>query len=123
MIAKLNAGEVECVAGMDEDYDYAAYQKDGITAETFEAGDVVQVRISGTEGGTPELSFTSSVASSNGSTASKTLSPAGGVVCINRLDSATWSGTKFLEMNLVDSGYANRVMQFLRCKLRVLQSQ
>lgn len=121
--ARLNAGEVECVAGRDEDYDWAAYQKDGITAETFESGDVVRVRIADAEGGTATLEFTSTTPSAGGSTVSKTLSPASGVVRLHRDDTDAWSGIKWLEMDLIDSGDSNREKQFLRCKLRVLGSQ
>jgi hypothetical protein len=122
-MAKLNCGEVECVAGKDEDYDYAAYQKDGRTAETFESGDVVQVRIADTEGGTPILSFDSSTPTANGSSVSKTLIPASGVVSLHRSDTSAWSGRKYLEMNLVDAGDGNRIKQFIRCELVVKQSQ
>lgn len=123
-MATLNNGEVECVAGRDEDYDWAAYQKDGRTAETFESGDVVRVRIADTEGGTATLEFTSATPSAGGSTVSKTLIPASGVVRLHRDDTDEWSvGVKWLEMDLTDSGDSNRVKQFLRCKLRVLGSQ
>lgn len=124
MGARLNAGEVELVAGMDEDFDWEIFAKDGITPIVLEVADVIQVHVADTEGGTSTLSFTSASASANGSTVSMTAGADDKYpLRFKGLDTASWSGVMFLEMNLVDSGDSNRVKQFLRCKLRVLQSQ
>ena len=126
MAARLNAGEVECVAGMDEDFDWEIFEKDGKTPVVLEVNDVIQAHFAASEGGTSTLAFTSAAASANGSSVSKTantLPRTGYPLHLDGTDTGSWSGVMHLEMNLVDSGDSNRVKQFLRCKIRVLQSQ
>lgn len=128
MSASLNGGDVKCVAGRREPFDWEAFQKDGVTGLVIEAADDVRMKISAIVSGviasTPVLDFSKDTPSANDSTVTVAdVDPASGQVVLDGADTESLLGKYAYELNLADSSDADKLKVICRGQIEFLKGQ
>lgn len=128
-MARLRVGQTECVAGRTEEFEWSAYEGDGITPVAFASDDIVRFKLATKDDGAPTLDLVSNATTDNGSQVTVTslgtagTTPATGLVRLAQDDTLELKGTMYFEMNLVDHSDDDRIKQFLRGRLLFFPSQ
>jgi hypothetical protein len=125
---RLNVGEIECVAGRRERFNWSLRLVDASGNRSgLGASDVVRFKLATTASGTPVLDIASGTPTAAGSkvtitTVGSSVIDAAGIVQLNRGDTSTLSGRYYFEIDVDDAGDSNRTQQPIRGTLLFLTS-